>query len=79
MHMFTKYHENPIQVTKNKNNTLNTRTPNTNQSVTFNPALRHEHHTIKFARPNMEVPGVGDVALSQVTRHKHILNDRFGF
>ena len=30
---------------------LNTRTPNTNQSVTFNLALRHEHNTIKFARP----------------------------
>ena len=55
--MLAKYHGNPIQVTKNMNNMLNTRTPNTNQWVTFNPALilRHEHHTIKFARPYDEV------------------------
>ena len=42
-----------MQVIKNKNNMLNTRTLNTNQSVTFNPALRHEDHTIKFARPKL--------------------------
>ena len=62
MHMFTKYHGNPIQVTKNKNNMLNTRTPNTNQSVTFNPALRHEHHTIKFARPKRELKSLHQIA-----------------
>ena len=40
-----------MQVPQKKNNMLNTRTPNTSQAVTFNLALRHEHHSIKFARP----------------------------
>ena len=50
-----------MQVPKNRNNMLNTRTPNTSQSVTFNHALRREHHTIKFARPKEVSLGPSDV------------------